>query len=73
MTDDQFVDIWRGSPRLHVSKAGKEKDNAFGFLFAAKLLLAIGLIASLGGCISTRQGDYDTPEFVGDRHPPYRG
>jgi hypothetical protein len=67
MTDANIVDIWRGSPPLHVSKSRREKDH--GVEFSLKLLLTIGLIAFLGGCISTRGGDYDTPEFVGDSRP----
>jgi hypothetical protein len=69
MTDANIVDIWRGSPLLHVSKSRREKDHGVGSLFSLKLLLTIGLMAFLGGCISTRGGDYDTPEFVGDSRP----
>jgi hypothetical protein len=34
-----------------------------------KLFVTICLIVTLSGCVSTREGDYDRPEFAADRRP----
>jgi hypothetical protein len=40
-----------------------------GLWFAVKLFVTICLIVTLSGCVSTREGDYDRPEFAADRRP----
>jgi hypothetical protein len=67
MTDHKIVDIWRGLPKLPFGKPWPRRDRAVTMWPALKLLVTVSLIVTLGGCVSTRQGDYETPFAQGSQ------
>jgi hypothetical protein len=67
MTDHTIVESRRGLPPLQLGKRWKERDHPVALLLALKVLVTVCLIVTLGGCVSTREGDYETPFVHGDQ------
>jgi hypothetical protein len=65
MTDDNSVDIWQGLPPLPMGKPWTRLPVAKPL--ALKMLVTVGLLVALGGCVSTRQGDYENPFVPGSQ------
>jgi hypothetical protein len=66
MTDHTIVATQHGLPSLHVGERCQKRGQPVAHLRALKVLGAIGLIVTLAGCVSTREGDYETPFVRGD-------
>jgi hypothetical protein len=66
MTDHTIVATRHGLPPLHVGERCQRRGQPVALSRALKVLAAIGLIVTLAGCVSTREGDYETPLVRGD-------
>jgi hypothetical protein len=64
-----IVNTRRSITPLHMDKPWREKSHSLARSLALKLLFVICLTVTLVGCVSTREGDYDTPEFAANRRP----
>jgi hypothetical protein len=51
----------------HIADISRRLPQPTGLWSAVTLFLVLCLIVTLGGCVSTRNGDYERPEFAADR------